>query len=449
MEVQTPPANKAMQRVTFRPSYWVVSALVFASLIWLVYYHWGQLGIPILRIPVIIVSFIWMSVILVTAHFNRPATGTAPKLKVMTVVPNHNEDPAMFLEMLRSMERQTLPPYVLYIVENGGTNGKCRKVFDDWNADQVKIPFAVMGYEAQQSKRGAQGHALRGGYVNLCDILNTVDGDTELLPNAIEEGLKPFNDPQVMSVAGLLIGKNDRRNLLTRLVNLGFVSSFMNGRAAWSTFGAVGVNCGGLAFYRMHVVLQHLDEYLTQTVLGREVNSGDDRIMTAFAALHGKTTFQETSVAYTLLPYRTGHLGRQRARWWRSFWWGGVWLLRRLPATRPVWWLVLSQYITFVLYALMLPIILLVDPIRTGHFPWEFFVYIAGLSYIRAARTLKVKRPDQSTASQVGTYLIASPFVTFLNLWVCAYMQWWGLVTFYVTGWRTRQTVEVSLEEVK
>jgi hyaluronan synthase len=432
--------------VTFRRSYWVLTVTVLCALGWLAYYHWDQVRIPILRTPVIILSFGWLIVILVAAHFNHPIRwrGTM-KYKVLGVVPNHNEDPAMFRRMLDSLAAQTYHLHALIVVENGATNGECRKVFDAWATTQNAIPNVEMLYNPKPSKRHAQGRAWQHTWAATCDITGTIDGDVELAPTAVENGLRPFRDAHVMSVAGLLVGKNHNTNVLTRLVNLSFVSSFMNGRAAWSTFRSVAVNCGGLAFYRMHIVQQHLGDYLGQTLLGKEVNSGDDRILTGYAALHGKTVFQETCVGYTLLPENMGHLTRQRGRWWRSFWWGGVWLLRRFSPDRAIWWLVLSQYITFALYAVMIPIILLYDPLKTGHFPWEFFVYIAGLSYVRMARTLKVRRPDESTKAQVLTYLLGAPFVPLLNLWLCTILQFWGAVTFWETGWRTRKTVEVGV----
>lgn len=248
-----------------------------------------------------------------------------------------------------------------------------------------------------------------------------------------------------MSVASLLVGKNRADNWLTRIVDVGFVSSFMNGRAAWSSFGSVAVNCGGLAFYRSWVIKKHLREYVEQTLFGRKVNSGDDRMLTAFAALEGRTVFQETSVGYTLLPSNLSHLTRQRGRWWRSFWWGGLWLIRRFQPNRAIWWLVASQYVTFSLYAVLFPLVLFYDPIAHHAFPFAFFVYVTGLSYLRSARTLAVNRPDQTLASQLLNFLLLPPLVSLLNFWLCTLLQWWGLFTFYETGWRTRQKVEVGI----
>jgi hyaluronan synthase len=438
--------SSTQPRVTLRRYYWVIGLLVVGSLVFLGLHHLEQLRIASWRIPVISVSFIWMCVTLLAAHCNQPVKGCASTLKAGLVIPSHNEDPAMLEEMLASIDAQTILPHVVYFIENGGTNGDAERIFTTW-ARQTLVPRTVFMYRAQAGKRDAQVAAFLREFrrKDMVDVIVTVDGDTELDPRALFEGLKPFDDPKVMSVAGLLVGKNRADNVLTRIVDLGFVSSFMNGRAAWSAFGSVAVNCGGLAFYRSWVIKTHLKEYVEQTLFGRKLHSGDDRMLTAFAALEGRTVFQETSVGYTLLPSNFSHLTRQRGRWWRSFWWGGIWLIRRFEPTRIIWWLVASQYVTFILYAVLFPLVLFYDPVRTHTIPWAFFAYAFGLSYLRSARTLAVNRPDQSWYSQLINFLIISPFVVLLNLWLCTILQWWGLFTFYETGWRTRQKVEVGI----
>ncbi len=436
-----PPEN-----VAFRKWYPIVATLVTGYLTWLFIYHIHQLSIPLWRIPVIIISFAWLSVTIIAAHFNQPTRGPIPHLSTAVLIPSRNEDPKMLEEMFRSLDNQAFMPALVVFVENGESNGDAEAVFRRW-AQNTPIEHTYFISRNRPGKRSAQvvGCGWIAENYPKIEVLCTVDGDTKLDSMAMAEGLKAFNDAEVTSVAGLLVGQNYNINLLTRIVNLGFVSSFMNGRAAWSTFRSVAVNCGGLAFYRMWVVKKHLGEYGTQTLFGNEVNSGDDRMLTAFSALEGDTVFQHTSVGFTLLPVNASHLNRQRVRWWRSFWWGGIWGIRRFNPNQGIWWLLLSQYITFALYAIMFPVVLIYDPIANLKFPWAFLLYVTGLSYLRSARTLKVKRPDQSTVNQIIEYLLLSPLVTIINLWLCTLLQWWGLVTFWKTDWMTRGTgVEVG-----
>ena len=267
---------------------------------------------------------------------------------------------------------------------------------------------------------------------------------TVLDKNAIKNGLRPFGDEKVMSVAGLLVGLNSKENLLTRLVDLGFVSSFTNGRAAWSSIKSVAVNCGGLAFYRSEVVLKNIDSYLNMTVLGRVVRSGDDRILTNYALLDGHTVFQESSIGYTLLPSNINHLTRQRVRWWRSFFWGGLWLIRRFPVNRIVWWMVVWQFASFFFYtAIFLSII--INSAAQQNIPFGFIIYLTlVLSYVRAARYLTVKVPNLSGRQRVLSFLMA-PLSTVLHVYLCSVLQYAGLATVAKTGWSTREQVEVGI----
>lgn len=223
------------------------------------------------------------------------------------------------------------------------------------------------------------------------------------------------------------------------------MTSFLIGRAAWSRLSSVTVNCGGLAFYRAWVVRKWLDEYLSQTVLGRQVASGDDRMLTTYALLEGRTVFQQSSVGYTLMPVNLSHLTRQRMRWWRSWGWGNMWIIRRFPVSRIAWWLVAWQIADLVLWTIAWPVVLIVNPVRDHHFPLAFIGYMAVLSYVRASRYLTVRYEGRRFSDQLLSFALA-PLSGLLSLYVCSALQYPGLATFANTGWGTREQVEVGLE---
>ena len=66
-------------------------------------------------------------------------------------------------------------------------------------------------------KRRAQ--AVTFGSDPLANVFVTLDSDTVLDPAAIEEGIKPFADRRVSSVAGVLLTLNASHNLFTRLTD--------------------------------------------------------------------------------------------------------------------------------------------------------------------------------------------------------------------------------------
>jgi hyaluronan synthase len=394
-------------------------------------------------------AFLWLAFSLVTSHLHRDYNPTVEERielrnrRMTVVVPLHNEDPEVFRQLLQSLVNQTRLPQRVHVIDNGSTDvDSCRDVWLSfvWLFDSLGIE-RVYTVEGKIGKRASQVIAFDAD--PYAELFVTLDSDTVLDPAALAEGSYPFSDPRVTSVAGLLLTLNQGANLLTRLTDLTFTTSFLNGRSSWSRLGSVVVNCGGLALYRGDVVRKYRNRYLNQTVFGRHVQSGDDRMLTSFALLEGRTVIQERAVGYTLLPERMWHLTRQRVRWWRSFFWGGGWLLLAFPMRKPAFWLVLSQFLTFIAYTAIIPYVLILHPMSWHQWIWPVLGYMAILSYMRAVRFLLVKRPDQSTASQWLTYLMA-PFASLLMLYLATALQYVGLATMLKTGWSTRQEVEVT-----
>lgn len=430
----------------------VVAIFMVATVVALANYHWVQAETSRAALVAInLLGFGWIALSLASSfvHGSIKTDGrqqdALDRMRVSVVVPVYNEDPEVFRAMLESLATQTRPVQKLHVVDDGSTSDDCSRVFDEWAATNAPEGLeAVYTRIPNSKKRHAQGVAFHQD--TEADVWVTLDSDTVLDPRAIEEGVKPFSRPKIMAVAGLLVALNDNKNLLTRLTDLGFTMSFLNGRASWSLMRSVVVSCGGLALYRGEVVRKYLDAYLSQTVWGRKVASGDDRMLTCYALQEGQTVLQESALGYTLMPENLSHLTRQRVRWWRSFFWGGGWLIQNFPVFRVAWWLVAWQFVSFALFSFALPTVLVLGPLRTGHVPWEFFLYTSLLSYVRSIRFLAFKRSDRSPAHRFCTWLMA-PVSSVLHLYLCSVLQYVGLATFLKTGWSTRQTVEVGIDQ--
>jgi len=432
--------------VSTRKNYWITGFVLCLLLIGLIDYKLWQLRLPIdWFVAVNFASFAYI-VSMIGLSYANPTYGATKrelaKFKVAVVVPVYNEDHVTFRAMLDSLDAQTRQPDIVYVIDDGSKTLECRDAFRAWRT-QSDITRCVFIRQQNAGKRSAQAQAFRR--TPDASIYVTVDSDTVLDERAIEEGLKPFARREVMAVAGLLLGLNDRKNLLTRLVDLGFVTSFLNGRAAYSAMHSVAVCCGGLAFYRGDVIRKYLDEYLNHTVLGVRTTYGDDRLLTNFALLEGWTVLSEASVGYTLLPENIKHLTKQRVRWWRSFFWGSDFLLRRFSMRRLIWWLVAWQMISFCLYTVIVPIALVYLPIRHHEWPVVYVLYMIALAYARDARYMSIKRPDQSYWQQLLTYLMA-PLSMVLHVYLCTVLSYWGLASFWKMDWNTRSKVEVGIE---
>lgn len=367
---------------------------------------------------------------------------------VLTIVPAHNEDPAMFLAMLDSLAIQTRPPDRLHVVENGNPEDGYVPALEgplaNWRR-ATQPPFEVLyDFNPVGDKREAQSIALRA--CPRATIHHTLDSDVELGDaHAMQRGLEPFADLKVMSVCGFLLGRNQGKSLLTRLIDLGFIGSFLNGRASYSMVGSVSVNTGGLAFYRAEVMNKYLGHYLGHRIFGRKMSYGDDAMWTRYAMLEGRTLFQRDAWGYTLHPEKMRHLRKQRTRWHRSWFWGNLWLIRHFNPLTPVWLLTLWQMTSFVWFSFAIPYVVLVSPIRDGHIAWLFFAWLALVGYLTTLPYLTVRRPDMPLREQLFNWAL-SPLSVLLNFYIGWALRYVGLFTCLQTGWGTRQRVEVGLD---
>lgn len=412
------------------------------------HYHQFLTGQATAFIVVACLSFLWLTATLWLASTHEDVVVDDPDelaaldaLRVTVVMPVYNEDPETFRRALDSIARQTRPVQRVHVVDDGSRTRDCELEVQRFARHHPWLEVECTRVP-NDGKREAQAVAFRAD--PQADVFVTMDSDTVLVPTAIASGLMPFTDPEVTSVAGMLVGLNRGSGLLTRLVDLGYTISTLNTRAFQSRLRSVCVNQGPLALYRAEVPRKWLDTYLGQTFLGRRVVSGDDRMLTNFSLMEGRTVLQQSALGATLLPTSLSHLTRQRVRWSRSFFRGGMWLIRHLPVTRAAWWIMAWRYVTFCLFTVMYPTILLVQPVREGYLPIAFFVYICLLSYAKSARYLTVRLEGEPRWSPVLTYALA-PVSTLLHFYLSTLLRYVGLLTVRSTGWGTRAAVEVSL----
>ncbi|MDO1604692.1 glycosyltransferase [Lactobacillus sp. YT155] len=399
--------------------------------------------------PVIVLSFLWNNFLLLSSFQYKPfalkRADTTDDLKVAVVIPVYNEDKKMFQETLKSLAIQTKDPDIVYISEDGSDKEHAvESMVNEW---KETVPFQVIyKYSANGGKRNAQSYAFYE-YQDKVDIFLTMDSDTVLDKKAVEQGSIPFKDPSIMAVAGVLLAKN-QTNLISKLIGISFTTAFTNGRASTSVYNSVGVSCGGLALYRNVVIKEFIDHYLNQQVFGQKAKFGDDRMLTHYASLLGKTVYQETAIGYTLMPENISHLTRQRVRWWKSFWWGGMFIIRHHSPRYFLWWIIAMQYIAQILFYIVFPFVIAVYPIQTGDFPWAVILYMIVLGYLRATRLLNMKDSDGNRYLSFSRFLLLTPLSTIFNIYLCTILSVYSLIMVpQVSNWGTRKKVEVGIEE--
>ncbi|MFC8722001.1 glycosyltransferase family 2 protein [Kitasatospora sp. NPDC057198] len=392
--------------------------------------------------------FAWLGWRTVLAYSERPHRADPAdqaeldRAHVAVLVPVFNEDPGWLRRCLASLLEQTRPPDSVHVVDDGS------KV--DYRHEREWFEAACRDAGVAVSWRRTPNRGKRAAQVSAAerapeaDFFLTVDSDTDLDTEAVAELLRPFRDPRVQSVAGVVMAANAGTNLLTRCTDLYMTTWQLNERSAQSVLGSVLVNTGVLAAYRAAVVREHARTYLAETFLGRRVDFSDDSMLTLFAKLRGRTVQQPSALGLAAMPETLDHHLRQQLRWMRGSAIRTCWRLRYLPLTGYAFWLQTAHLFTAVTGGVLFGWLFLWQPFTVGVPPWLLLLVPTVVSYVEALRYLTVRRHDHSLRRQLAVVALA-PLVLLWGMTVLRALKWYGALTCARTGWGTRQDVELAL----
>lgn len=388
----------------------------------------------------------------------RPFTATRrqqhqlDELSVTVHVPVYNEDPATLRTALWSLLNQTRRPNRIHVVEDG-PHTEVRAAYDHLEVEirsaaaQRDIGLRWVRSPVNRGKRHAQMATLADDDYN---IYVTLDSDSTLDRAAIAEGLKPFADPEVMSVAGMVVVWNSRSNFLTRLTCMLYTPFTRGFRAAQSKLGRVMVNSGTLAFYRAPIVREYAGSYENERFAGRPMQMNDDSMLTFYAMLAGRTVHQPSSIALTLVPDQMGHYLNQQLRWMRGTFIRTLWWWKYLSPRDFAWWMPVFEMVQLLLSIVAIPVVLMVSP---DTYDWKQLLLATAtvgvaLNYLCALRYFVIERSDESGWTQFTTFLLA-PVAGMWRFFILRPMIMFAMATFWKVGrWGTRSKVEVSLAAV-
>src|SRR5580704_1792460 len=268
--------------VTFRPLRWlglVPLAVVMGGSLAL---HRADLGAGWNRSPVLLAAWVialgFVTAQLVLSWRQRPFTVTSrqqrqlDQLAVTVVIPCYNEDAAILDRTIASVMRQTRLPQHVEVIDDG-SKVDYAGVREWWEA---RSPLGVRFTWVRQENAGKK-HAQAVTFLSdhAADIFVTIDSDSALDSRAISEGLKPFGDPRVVSVAGLETAINYGANLLTRAISARSVAFQLFAMSAQSMAGgSVLINPGAFSLYRAWLIRSVVPAYLGETFFGMPVTLG-------------------------------------------------------------------------------------------------------------------------------------------------------------------------------
>jgi hyaluronan synthase len=328
------------------------------------------------------------------------------------------------------------------------------QVVDDGSSvgyEEVRIwwtlhhPSAVEFSWARQDNAGKKCAQASTFHNDPADVFVTLDSDTVLEERALDEGLKPFADARVQSVAGLELAWNWDRNFLTRINSTRqLVWQLVTCSAQSVAWGNVLINRGTFALYRGQLVRDVLPAYVGETFWGRPIKLGDDTFLTTMALCRGRAIQQPSAVCLTMYPENVSHQMRQWTRWMRGTTLRTFWRLRYLRVTSwgwvytvlSLWWFLASLAITVVLAALWPKSATYTQAMLSAGLLWAWAL---------GSRLMIVRRSDQSFWGRLGAAVLA-PAAAFWVFAVLRFVRVYGTLTFLRQGWTTRGQVEVRAE---
>jgi hyaluronan synthase len=359
------------------------------------------------------------------------------RLYVTVIIPSYNEDPAILDRTIYALMVQTRQPDRVVVVDDGSTVN-----YDEvryWWTAHSPVEFSWI----RQDNAGKK-HAQYAGFIASpeADIFVTIDSDSALAVNALEEGLKPFADPKVMSVAGLETAYNLNKNVLTRMQAMRTMVFQLFAMSAQSVAGgATLINPGAFSLYRGHLIRQVADAYIGETFFGIPIRIGDDTMLTLFALCAGKAVHQPTAAAFNVYPETLSHHLRQWIRWMRASTIRTMWRLRYLPLRNYSWWFSVYQlwaYITSIAVTVYI----------VAEWPWSAHLVKAGALALAlwplavSIRLVTISRSDMRWLDWVKGLLLLPVGALWYTL-VLRQMRIYGAFTCDQQGWVTRDKVEV------
>lgn len=170
------------------------------------------------------------------------------------------------------------------------------------------------------SENRGKRHALYEGFRHAKgEVIVTLDSDSEMMPDTLRELVSPLARANVGAVAGRVLVRNAKHNLITRMLWVQYVVGFDFARAYQSMLGTVFCCPGACAAYRVEAVRHHWLAWRDQTFLGATCNNGDDHHLTTLVLRSGHdVVYQSTASIYTEVPSEYRKLTRMFTRWARS-----------------------------------------------------------------------------------------------------------------------------------
>ncbi|MBU6246655.1 MAG: glycosyltransferase family 2 protein [Xanthomonadaceae bacterium] len=262
----------------------------------------------------------------------RAWQGEFPGITVLVAA--YNEE-ASILSTIQSLARQNYPGPMQVVVINDGST------------DSTMVKLAAVAYPwltvLDLEKNGGKANALNQGLkVAAHPLTITLDGDSYLYKDALRHLVGRFlsDPPNTAAVAGSVLVRNSRLNLVTRIQEWDYFHGIASIKRLQSLFQGTLVAQGAFSLYRTDVL---------RDVGGWPECVGEDIVLTwAILKAGHRVGYCEDAITFTNAPTTFHQFIRQRQRWSRglieAFKVHGSLLFKPRMSTVFVWWNLLFPY---------------------------------------------------------------------------------------------------------
>lgn len=267
---------------------------------------------------------------------SRMAIDRFPGITILVAAYNEQDS---ILSTLESLDRQDYPaPMQVLVINDGSTDATMERL------RSVSYPWLqVLDLERNRGKAGALNEGLK---LACHPFTITLDGDSYLYRNALRHLVGRFlsDPPNTAAVAGCVLLRNSRLNLITRMQEWDYFHGIAAIKRLQSLFQGTLVAQGAFSLYRTDVLRE---------VGGWPECVGEDIVLTWSILDRGhRVGYCEDAITFTNAPTTFSQFIRQRQRWSRglieAFKAYGRLLFRGRMSTLFIWWNLLFPYMDVV-----------------------------------------------------------------------------------------------------
>ncbi|WP_031514940.1 glycosyltransferase family 2 protein [Desulfofalx alkaliphila] len=254
-------------------------------------------------IPGYINAFIVVSLLL---DRQPPYKTLSPNEPVTIVIACMNEEKVIANTLCYVKNQDYIGEIQVIVVDNASSDKT--SIVDQRAGERLGLDLKVL-YEENPGKYNALNKAL--GYIKT-DYAITLDADTLLHRSAVRYIVSRIKSApeNVCAVAGAVLVRNSRQNLLARLQEWDYFLGIASIKRMQGLYQGTLVAQGAFSIYKVDAL---------KLVDGWPNAIGEDIVLTWNFLKNGlKVYFEPLAVAFTEVPITLRHLARQRSRWARG-----------------------------------------------------------------------------------------------------------------------------------